>query len=106
MPTKTLTLLFAAAAFAATPGAEILLWPDGAPGSAALRTKKEIITGPGQGQDNARVSGIHNPSVLVYLPSKDKATGAAMIIAPGGGHRFLSLDTEGINVAKHFQLHF
>ncbi len=26
--------------------------------------------------------------------------GAAMIIAPGGGHRFLSIDTEGTNVAE------
>ncbi|MDQ6708583.1 MAG: alpha/beta hydrolase, partial [Acidobacteriota bacterium] len=46
------------------------------------------------------VSNIHNPSLLVYLPPKDKATGAAMIIAPGGGHRFLSIDTEGTNVAE------
>ena len=104
MPIKTtFTLLLAvtASVFAATPGAEILLWPDGAPGSEALRGKKEIVTGPGAGQDNVRVSGIHNPSILVYPPTKEHATGAAMIIAPGGGHRFLSLDTEGINVAKH-----
>lgn len=100
---KTSTLFFAAtiSAFASTPGAEILLWPNGTPGSEAHRTKKEILTGPGNGQDNVRVSGIHNPSILVYLPPKEKATGAAMIIAPGGGHRFLSLDTEGINVAKY-----
>src|SRR5260370_37221106 len=37
--------------------------------------------------------------MLVYLPAKDRATGAAMIVAPGGGHRFLSIDTEGTNVA-------
>ena len=106
MPLRIVTLLIAASAFAthtfaAAPGAEVLLWSDGAPGSEALRGKKEIVTGPGKGQDNVRVSGIHNPSILVYLPTKEHATGAAMIIAPGGGHRFLSLDTEGINVAKH-----
>ena len=101
MKISILLLAASANALAATPGAEILLWPDGAPGSEAHRTKKEVLTGPSKGQDNVRVSGIHNPSILVYLPPKQKATGAAMIIAPGGGHRFLSLDTEGINVAKH-----
>ena len=54
--------------------------------------KKEVVDGPHQGQDFTRVWSIHNPSLLVYLPAKEKATGAAMIIAPGGGHRFLSID--------------
>lgn len=34
---------------------------------------------------------------------KEKATGAALIIAPGGGHRFLSIDMEGYTVAKYYQ---
>jgi len=36
--------------------------------------------------------------VYVYLPPKEKATGAAMVIAPGGGHEFLAIDHEG---ARH-----
>jgi endo-1,4-beta-xylanase len=43
---------------------------------------------------------VHRPSLTVYLPSKDTATGAAVIIAPGGGHRELWTDHEGHNVAK------
>lgn len=35
-----------------------------------------------------------------FLPSKDKATGAAVIVAPGGGFRTLSMENEGWNVAK------
>ncbi len=35
-----------------------------------------------------------------FLPSKAKATGAAVIIAPGGGFRTLSMENEGWNVAK------
>jgi endo-1,4-beta-xylanase len=59
--------------------------------------KQEVLTGK---PDSMQVSSIHNPSLLVYLPPKEKATGAAMIVAPGGGHRFLSIDSEGTNVAE------
>jgi acetyl esterase/lipase len=85
---------------AATQGESIPLWANGAPGSEALRDKKEVITPPSGPHDSIKVSSIHNPSLLVYLPPKDKATGAAMIIAPAGAHRFLSIDTEGTNVAE------
>jgi len=36
----------------------------------------------------------------VFLPPKEKANGAAVIICPGGGHRFLSIDHEGYDVAR------
>ncbi len=77
------------------------LWPHGAPGSEALAVKPELLTPPAKPGDSLHLSSIHNPSLLVYLPPKDKATGAAMIVAPGGGHRFLSIDTEGTNVAEY-----
>lgn len=35
-----------------------------------------------------------------FLPPKEKATGAAVIVAPGGGFRTLSMENEGWNVAK------
>lgn len=35
-----------------------------------------------------------------FLPPKSKATGAAVIVAPGGGFRTLSMENEGWNVAK------
>lgn len=35
-----------------------------------------------------------------FLPSKSAATGAAVIVAPGGGFRTLSMENEGWNVAK------
>jgi acetyl esterase/lipase len=35
-----------------------------------------------------------------FLPSKRKATGAAVIVAPGGGFRTLSMSNEGWDVAK------
>jgi len=90
--------LCAASAFAAQ-GDSVPLWEKGAPGSEAFANKPEVMT-PARPGDSRRVSSIHNPSLLVYLPPKEKATGAAMIVAPGGAHQFLSIDTEGINVAE------
>jgi endo-1,4-beta-xylanase len=46
------------------------------------------------------VTNIHNPSLTLFLPPKEKATGAAVLIAPGGGHRELWVLHEGANPAK------
>jgi acetyl esterase/lipase len=35
-----------------------------------------------------------------FLPEKSKATGAAVVVAPGGGFRTLSMENEGWDVAK------
>ncbi|MGI8989055.1 MAG: alpha/beta hydrolase [Bryobacteraceae bacterium] len=93
-------LLMSAGLFAAEAGKEIPLWANGAPGSEAMASRKEVVKPATKPEESTKVSNIHNPSLLVYLPPKNKATGAAMIVAPGGGHRFLSIDTEGTNVAE------
>ena len=76
---------------------EIPLWPSGAPGSEG-KTAKESIEQSSSGE--RKVSSIHNPSLTPYLPSKEKANGAAVIVIPGGAHRFLAIDHEGYNVAQ------
>ncbi len=95
---KTLVafLLLPAAVFASGEPNEIPLWPNGAPGSEG-KTAKELVEGK---VGERSVHGIHNPSLTPYLPSKDKATGAAVIVIPGGGHRVLAIDHEGYNVAQ------
>jgi endo-1,4-beta-xylanase len=35
----------------------------------------------------------------VFLPSKEKANGMAVVIAPGGGHSQLVIDKEGYDIA-------
>lgn len=98
---KPLLMLAALAApiFAADPP-EVALWPNGAPGSEG-KTAKEVVTDRGKdGVKNRMVASIHNPTLTVYLPAKDKANGAAVVICPGGGHRYLSIDNEGYDVAK------
>ncbi|TAH24536.1 MAG: alpha/beta hydrolase [Cytophagales bacterium] len=42
------------------------------------------------------------PSITAYFPSKESATGAAVLICPGGGYVTLALDHEGDSVAKYF----
>jgi acetyl esterase/lipase len=82
--------------FAADPR-EILLFPNGAPGSEG-KTSDEIVRIADNGEHV--ISNIHKPSLTPYLPSPNKATGCAVIVAPGGGHRELWSDHEGHNVAR------
>src|SRR5262249_42188894 len=77
--------------------AEIPLWPNGAPGSEG-QTAKEVVTKSASGEIS--VWSIHRPSITPYLPSQEKATGTAMLVIPGGGHRVLAITHEGYNVAE------
>ena len=63
-----------------SPELPIILWPGGAPG--ALGTEPVDI-----------------PTLTPYLPVKEQATGAAIIVCPGGGYEHLS-DREGGPVAE------
>jgi len=51
------------------------------------------------------VSSVHRPSLMYFLPRRETATGAAIIIAPGGGHRELWIDHEGYAVAEWLREH-
>lgn len=76
----------------------IPLWPQGAPG--AKPDGGEEIVRIYEPTGDHIVSNVHNPTVIPYIPSKEKATGIALVIAPGGGHREIWIDHEGHNVAK------
>src|SRR5438552_2347370 len=82
--------------------AEIPLWPGGAPGSEG-KTAKEVVVTNANGEQS--VWSIHNPSLTPYLPSKEKATGTAILVIPGGGHRNLAITHEGYNVAQWLSEH-
>ncbi|MBL8211001.1 MAG: alpha/beta hydrolase [Bryobacterales bacterium] len=76
---------------------EFAIWPDGAPGSEGRSGAESVRTAP---NGERVVSNIHNPTLTPYLPEKSKATGTAVIVIPGGGHRELWSDHEGHNVAR------
>src|SRR5215471_12547868 len=63
----------------------VTLWESGAPGSEAKRALPETPVG-------ANLAGIHNPSIVVFLPEKGQRTGDAVIVLPGGGHRVLVVE--------------
>jgi acetyl esterase/lipase len=48
------------------------------------------------------VSKISKPTLTIFLPSKDKANGTAVIICPGGGYWVNAISHEGTDVAKEF----
>lgn len=49
-----------------------------------------------------RISKVSTPTLTAYLPSKEKATGQAVIICPGGGYWILAAGHEGSDVAQAF----
>src|SRR5436305_4060866 len=84
-------------AMAADRGEEIKLWTRGAPGSEGI-TAAEISkasTNPKYAGWASNFTLTHYPSIYVFLPPKEKATGAAIVIAPGGGHTQLVIEKEG-----------
>jgi acetyl esterase/lipase len=58
-----------------------LLWPGGAPGA--------------KGDEDG-----DKPSLTIYLPPEEKATGASVVICPGGGYGHLAVDHEGHQIAR------
>lgn len=51
---------------------------------------------------NQVVSKVSIPTLSVFLPPKEKATGAAVVICPGGGYGVLVIKREGYDVAEAF----
>lgn len=88
-----LTIVSFAAESAQAEPEQIPLWPGGAPGFESRREEPE------RAQDYW-VRNIHNPSITAFLPPPDKATGAAIVVVPGGGHRELVFDAEGRDAAE------
>ena len=99
-PTTAACLLLGLAA--AAPAAEPLtldVWPGKPPGeTAGVGPEKFAEQKPGQ-RVVARLTNVDKPTVTVYRPAKDKDTGAAVLIAPGGGYNILAWDLEGTEVA-------
>ncbi len=80
----------------------VLLWPNGAPGSEGKTGPEKVRLTP---DGEHVISSVHQPSITVFLPPKEAATGAAVVIAPGGSHVELWVDHEGYDVAKWLSAH-
>src|SRR4051794_25205773 len=78
-----LALALATTAPAADGPELLLLWPKGAPGAMGKEARD-------------------TPSLTVYLPPADKATGTGVVVCPGGGYGGLAVDHEGKQIAEWF----
>jgi acetyl esterase/lipase len=78
----------------------IPLWEKGAPGFEDRKDVKEIRDRENKETGEYRTTNVHNPYVTAFIPPKEKATGAAVVVVPGGGHRELWVKHEGENVAR------
>lgn len=63
------------------------LWPEGAPGALGKEAGDEFHPGD-------------LPTITVFRPDPSKATGAAIVVCPGGGYGFLATEHEGSQVAE------
>jgi acetyl esterase/lipase len=74
-------------------------WPGKAPGETGKIGEEKILPDkPGQ-RTVKRLTNVTRPTLAVFRPEKGKDTGAAVLIAPGGGYSILAWDLEGEEVA-------
>ncbi len=72
------------------------VWPNGAPNDNGMKEPEEKY-------DGVRVRNVSEAEMYVYLPEKEKNTGAAVVICPGGGYMIEAMDHEGFDMAKWLQ---
>lgn len=75
----------------------IPLWPGAAPGSENWTQQEQTFYSPGF---HARVvRNVTRPTLTLYPPTAP-SNGTAIVVCPGGGFHFLSIDNEGTEVAR------
>ena len=72
----------------------VRLWSGNAPGEQGPVAADEATP--------ERVTNVKEPSLTIFPAPKEKATGVGIILAPGGGYRFLSWTLEGTEIAHWF----
>jgi acetyl esterase/lipase len=77
-------MLFLMVGYTAVAQKVLPLYPDTIPGSTIKLSKEE------------------EPTLTLYLPIKEKATGTAVLVIPGGAYGFLAFEEEGIAIGKAF----
>jgi acetyl esterase/lipase len=68
------------------------VWPGKPPGDSSAIGKEDW-----QGK---KVTNVTEPTLTIYRPAKEKNTGVAVIVCPGGGYKVLMMSYEGEDVAK------
>ncbi|PTS95404.1 endo-1,4-beta-xylanase [Pedobacter sp. HMWF019] len=79
-----ISMLFLMVGYTAVAQLVLPLYPDTIPGSTVKLSKEDA------------------PTLTLYLPIKEKATGTAVLVIPGGAYGFLAFEEEGIAIGKAF----
>lgn len=84
----------------------IPLWPKGAPNEKGEVGPEHDTTKPSDGlvagQRLIRLGNVSQPAITLFRPPKEKDTGAAVVVCPGGGYSILALDLEGTEICEWF----
>jgi acetyl esterase/lipase len=82
-------------------GAQVVdVWPGVAPGSERWTQQERTIEGTPVG---TVVMNVVKPTITAYLPERSKATGAGVIVAPGGAFVALAMSLEATELAMWLQ---
>jgi len=80
------------------------LWPGTAPGETNVIGEEKDMTKPTDnliaGKPLIRLGNVSKPTVTFYPAPKEKNTGAAVVVFPGGGYHILAMDLEGTEVCE------
>ena len=79
-----ISILFFIIRYAAVAQQVLPLYSDSIPGSTVKLSKSD------------------EPTLTIFLPVKEKATGTAVLVIPGGAYGFLAFEEEGIAIGKAF----
>lgn len=77
----------------------INVWPREVPGETGKIGEEKLLDPQPGKREVQRLSNVSKPTLAVYKPAKEKDTGAAILICPGGGYNILAMDLEGVEVA-------
>jgi acetyl esterase/lipase len=94
-----LTLSLVAPGSAADKPTVVDLWPGPAPLEKGEIGAEKETEGKAVGAPIRVLHNVTKPTLTIFRPAKDKDTGAAVVIAPGGGYNILAWDLEGEEVA-------
>ncbi|QOY85675.1 alpha/beta hydrolase [Paludibaculum fermentans] len=90
-------------AYAAEPAAE-KIWPKGAPGEKGdIGPEADTTKADGAlvaGRRVIRLGNVSEPTITIYPAPKNRNSGAAVVVLPGGGYNILALDLEGTEVCE------
>lgn len=79
----------------------IFLFPKGAPGETIKLTEKGGTEGGKTGGETVlRITNVSEPTITIYPAPDEIASGATVVVCPGGGYNILAYDLEGTEVCE------